>query len=148
MCHRELHQRPAGRTVVDRFGQIDEPVTQIVVQDIEVLRIGQITESNDQNEAVPVTVAVLLADPDQAQKITLAETKGTIRLVLRNPLDRDTVDLPGIRADELIRGRRVVRSSGGTVVRRPTTRTVEIIRTGRAKETETVSNDTARGGGQ
>lgn len=129
---------------LDQGAQIDEPITQIVVQDIEVLRLGQFQQTNDQNEAVMVTVATLLANPEEAQKLTLAETKGQIRLVLRNPMDRDTVDIPGIRAEELVTGRRIVRS-GGTRVIRPTTRSIEIIR-GTNSQTETVSN--SGGGGQ
>jgi len=140
-------QRVDVLVTFDQSAQFTEPVTQIVLQDIEILRMGQITETNDQNEAVIVTVATLAVTPEEAEKLTLMETKGTIRLSLRNPLDRDTVETQGIRAQELINGRRVVRTTGGgTRIVRPTAVSVEII-SGTAKTTTEVQNSGSGGGG-
>lgn len=136
--------------VLDQGAQIDEPTTQTVVQDVTVHSVGQINDTNDENEAVLVTVVNLVVDPDQAQKITLAETKGTIRLALRNPLDRDTIDLQDLRARELLTGRQRSIVSTGPVRRAapvPTSRSVEIIR-GTEKETQEVENRSGGGGGR
>lgn len=130
---------------LDQGAQVDQPVTRIVLQDIPVLRIGQIQDVNDQNEAVMVTVATLLVTPEEAERLTLAETKGQIRLSLRNPLDRDTVETNGVYTRELLAGRRVAPS--GPVSRaappRPAGVSVEII-SGTQKTTET----TEGGGGR
>ncbi|MCG8469896.1 MAG: Flp pilus assembly protein CpaB [Gemmatimonadetes bacterium] len=131
---------------LDQGAQIDDPTTDIIVQDVEIARIGQTQEMNDQNESIMVTNATLFVDPDGAQRVTLAETKGQIRLVLRNPLDRDTVDIASIRARELITGRRVVRAPGPRrpVRAAPTNNTVEIIR---GTETTEESTTNGRSGG-
>jgi len=122
---------------LDQGAQFDQPVTRTVLQDIPVLRIGQITEMNDQNEAVMVTVATLMVTPEEAERLTLAETKGQIRLSLRNPLDRDTVQTNGVYARELLAGRRVASSApvSRAAPPRPSGVSVEII-SGTEKRTE------------
>jgi len=131
-------QRVDVIVTLDQGAQIDQPVTRIVLQDIHVLRIGQLQEVNDQNEAQMVTVVTLIVTPEEAERLTLAETKGQIRLSLRNPLDRDTVQTNGIQARELVAGRRVV--SSGPVSRaappRPSGVSIEVIR-GTESETKT-----------
>lgn len=131
---------------LDQGAQVDQPITRTVLQDIPVLRIGQITEMNDQNEAVPVTVATLMVTPEEAERLTLAETKGQIRLALRNPLDRDTVQTNGVYARELIAGRRVTpsRPVSRAAPPRPAGVSVEII-SGSERKTETVEGG---GGGR
>lgn len=132
---------------LDQGAQIDDPTTDYIAQDVVIARIGQTVVGNDdQNEPIMVTNMTLYADPEQAQMITLAETKGQIRFALRNPLDRDTLDIPAIRTQELLSGRRVVRASTGP--RRPTpaptSSAVEVIR---GTETTTEETGTARRSG-
>lgn len=137
-------QRVDVLVTLDQGAQIDQPVTKIVLQDIPVLRIGQLQEVNDQNEAQMVTVVTLVVTPEQAEVLTLAETKGQIRLSLRNPLDRDTVQTNGVEARELIGGRRVASSGPVTraAPRRPSGVSVEII-----SGTERKTESTEGGGG-
>lgn len=139
-------QRVDVIVTLDQGAQLNEPTSQMILQDLLVARIGQQTEMNDQNEAQMVTVVTLIVSPDEAQSLTLAEDRGTIRLVLRNPLDRDTVSLQGIRARELITGRRVV-SSGGSAraPARPVSRSVEIIQ-GTQSEKQDVNGGSGGGG--
>jgi len=130
---------------LDQNAQIDDPTTDFVVQDVVIARIGQATVTNDQNESVMVTNVTLIANPDETQIITLAETKGQIRLVLRGPLDRDTLSTQGLRARDLISGRRVVRSAGPRrPAPAPTNRAIEVIR---GTESTTEDVDTGRSGG-
>ena len=124
---------------LDQGAQVQDPITQIVLQDVEVLRIGQIQEVDDRNQAQLVNVATLHVDPEQAERLTLAETKGQIRLALRNPLDRDTVETRGVRPRELVGGRRVATSTGA-VVRQPTGVSVQII-SGTTSRTESTSGN-------
>ncbi|MDX1394074.1 MAG: Flp pilus assembly protein CpaB [Gemmatimonadota bacterium] len=130
-------QRVDVLVTFDQGANMTEPITQIVLQDVEVLRIGQLVEVDDKNQATQVTVVTLHVDPEQSERLTLAEEKGFIRLVIRNPLDRDTVDTEGIRPRELIGGRRATTNTGA-VVRRPAGVSVQII-SGTEKSTETVS---------
>jgi pilus assembly protein CpaB len=109
-----------------------------VLQDVEVLGIGQMTAVNNENQAVQVPVVTLIVNPDDAERLTMAETKGQIRLALRNSLDRDTVETQGVRRGELITGRRATPTGPRRVVpRRPTSVSVEVFR-GTQETTEEV----------
>lgn len=138
-------QRVDVTVTLDQAVQLEEPVTQIVLQDVTVLRIGHHTETNDRNEAVNVTVVTLAVTPEEVEILTLSDTKGEIRLALRNPLDRDTISTPGVRARELVFGRRPVSTPGPTRLapRRPSSVSVEII-SGTEKRTESAES----GGGR
>ncbi len=138
-------QRVDVLVTLDQGAQIDEPTLETVLQDITVLRIGQIQETNDRNEAVVVPVVTLAVTPDESQRLVLADTKGTIRLVLRNPLDRDTVDLQGVRARELVSGRRVVSTGGVRRAPVPVNRSIEVFR-GVEKKTEDTTGRSGSGG--
>jgi pilus assembly protein CpaB len=132
-------QRVDVLVTLDQGAAISEPITQTVLQDVEVLRIGQVVETDDKNQSQIVNVVTLHVDPEESERLTLAETKGQIRLGLRNPLDRDTVDTQGVRPRELVGGRRVSTSTGA-VVRRPAGVSVQII-SGTSSTTQTVSGN-------
>ncbi len=66
--------------------------TQIVLQDVEVLTTGQNFEPDPQGKAQSTNVVTLLLTPQDAQKVVLAASQGTIQLVLRNGADRGRVD--------------------------------------------------------
>jgi pilus assembly protein CpaB len=59
------------------------PGTQIVLQDVEVLTVGQNIEPEPGGKAEKVDVVTLLLKPQDAQKLVLATTQGTIHFVLR-----------------------------------------------------------------
>lgn len=71
-----------------------EPLSKIVLQDVTVLATGQITE---QKEGKPVVVPTVTLDliPDDAEKLVLASSKGTLQLLLRNIVDTETVEAKG-----------------------------------------------------
>jgi pilus assembly protein CpaB len=130
-------QRVDVIVTLDQGAQMQDPITQIVLQDVEVLRIGAMVEVDDKNEPYAVTVVTLHVDPEESERLTLAETKGQIRLALRNPLDRDTVDTQGVMPRELVGGRRAATNTGA-VVRRPAGVSIEII-SGTTKSSTTES---------
>jgi pilus assembly protein CpaB len=66
--------------------------TQIVLQDVEVLTTGQNFEPDPQGKAQSTNVVTLLLTPQDAQKVVLAASQGTIQLVLRNGADRGRVN--------------------------------------------------------
>lgn len=62
-------------------------VTQIVLQDVEVLTAGQKLEPDPQGKPETVTVVTLLLAPQDAARLALATQLGTIQFVLRNGAD-------------------------------------------------------------
>ena len=64
-----------------------ELVTQIVLQDVEVLTAGQRLEPDPQGKPEPVTVVTLLLSPQDSARLALATQLGTIQFVLRNGAD-------------------------------------------------------------
>lgn len=78
------------------------PRTRILLQNIRVASAGQITERDAQGEARLVSVVTLLVEPAQGEKLALASSKGIIRLALRNSLDMELVETPGILANRLV----------------------------------------------
>lgn len=87
---------------LDNSAQFTEPRTQLVLQNIEVIAAGQTTERDFRGEPQSVPVVTLLVDPEESEKLALATAKGRIQLALRNPLDLDLAETPGIRAQTLL----------------------------------------------
>lgn len=87
---------------LDNGAQLDEPHTQLVLQNIEILAAGQTTERDYRGDPTSVPVVTLLVDPVESEKLALATTKGRILLALRNPLDLDVAETPGIGANKLL----------------------------------------------
>jgi len=75
-----------------RTGSMAEALTVTILEDIEVLAMGRITQAGQTPDprAPRITVVTLLVTPEQAQKLELAKNQGKISLALRNPLDRST----------------------------------------------------------
>jgi pilus assembly protein CpaB len=78
-----------------RPGSMAEAMTSTILEDVTVLSIGRLTESQ-QNNAVDTRsssttrAATLIVTPEEAAKLELAKNEGKISLALRNPLDRST----------------------------------------------------------
>ena len=68
------------------------PATQIVLQDVEVLTTGQNFEPDPQAKAQSANVVTLLLSPQDAQKVVLAASQGSVQFVLRNGADRGHVN--------------------------------------------------------
>jgi pilus assembly protein CpaB len=64
-----------------------EMVTQIVLQDVEVLTAGQKLQPDPQGKPESVAVVTVLLTPQDAAKLALATQLGTIQFVLRNGAD-------------------------------------------------------------
>ena len=76
-------------------------ITQTVLQDVEVLTSGQTIQPDPQGKPQTVSVVTLLLSPEDAQKILLVTTQGSIQLVLRSGVDQKKLDLHPSRADQL-----------------------------------------------
>lgn len=71
-----LHTTSIGR-------KDEQPVTRTLIEGLSVLGVDQ-RSSENQEEPVVVKVVTLLADPDQAKALTLAQQVGHLTLSLRN----------------------------------------------------------------
>lgn len=85
-----------------RNGQ-DKQISKIVLEHILVLAVAQ--EANrDETKPKVVNAVTLELTPDQAEKLDLARSVGTLSLVLRNQIDRNEVDTRGIMKRQLLTG--------------------------------------------
>ncbi|MFH1680598.1 MAG: Flp pilus assembly protein CpaB [Candidatus Eisenbacteria bacterium] len=88
---------------ISKGGMSSDPVTQIVLQDVEVIAAGTRTETEG-NKAIDVQQITLLTTPPDAEKLALAQHQGKILLALRNPADRDTLTTYAVKMEDIIRG--------------------------------------------
>ncbi len=80
-----------------------------LLQNIEVLSAGTDIQKDTEGKAKPVQVVNLLVSPEQAELLSLASNTVSsnqthIQLVLRNPLDTQTVQMPGTAMNRLFSG--------------------------------------------
>ncbi len=72
-----------------------EPITFTVLQDAEVLAVGQKSQPDPDGKPVAATVVTLLLTPQDAERAVLASTQGAFHFVLRGGSDKVHVaDLP------------------------------------------------------
>jgi pilus assembly protein CpaB len=120
-----------------------EPVTQVVLQNVPVLGNDKSIERDSEGEAVEIAVVTLLVTPQDAERLAMADNDGQLQLALRNNLDTDSVQTRGVRTSGLITGapRPVVRAAAPRAAP-PAPRTIEVIQ-GNKRSQSTVG----RGGG-
>jgi pilus assembly protein CpaB len=87
--------------VTFRAGSMPLPATQIVLQDVEVLTIGQKLQPDPQGKPETVNVVTLLLTPEDAQKMVLASSQGSIQFVLRNGGDHTRVPATAVQIAQL-----------------------------------------------
>ncbi len=81
-----------------------ETVTRTILRDITVSTVGQTVQPDENQQATIVRSVTLLVKPLQAQRLSLASTRGTIRLSLRSGQSKDPVTaLPAITFAQLLR---------------------------------------------
>jgi pilus assembly protein CpaB len=81
-------------------GASDQQTT-TVLENVAVIATGQKLERNTAGEPQLAPVITLLVSPDDAQKLTLAQTQGKIQLALRNPLDTKQQELASVSTNAL-----------------------------------------------
>ena len=121
-----------------------EAVTQVVLQNVEVLGNDRSIQRDAQGEPVAISVITLLVTPEQSEQLAMASADGRLQLALRGQIDLDSTETRGVRASELIRRPvQMVRTSTGVVrPAQPSRVTVEVYR-GPQRSESTVE----RGGG-
>jgi pilus assembly protein CpaB len=90
-------------TQLDGEGRGDKQISKIVLEHILVLAVAQ--EANrDETKPRVVNAVTLELTPEQAEKLDLARSVGTLSLVLRNQVDKDGVETRGIMKPQLLAG--------------------------------------------
>lgn len=80
-----------------------ESISKIILENVPVLATGQIT---DQKEGKPVVVPTVTLDlvPQDAEKLVLSASKGSLQLLLRNISDSSQVDSKGATIAKVLFG--------------------------------------------
>jgi pilus assembly protein CpaB len=118
-----------------------QPITKIILQNIQVLTAGKIVQRDENGEPQDVPVVTLLVSPDDAEKLAHATNEGRIQLALRNTLDLDPTSTSGARVATLLSGASA--SSGSSVGGRPAR---SVTRTVQSPTDESVAVEMYRGG--
>jgi pilus assembly protein CpaB len=78
------------------------PVTQTILQDVEVLTAGEQIEPDPQGKPQTVNVVTLLLNGEDSEKLLLASTQGTIQFVLRNSADETKAPVAPTSLNQLV----------------------------------------------
>ena len=90
-------------TQIEGSGRGDKQISKIVLEHILVLAVAQ--EANrDETKPRVVNAVTLEVTPEQAEKLDLARSVGTLSLVLRNQIDKEGVETRGIMKPQLLAG--------------------------------------------
>jgi pilus assembly protein CpaB len=116
--------------LVNAKDESDKPILKIV-ECILVLAVGQ-DLGRDETKPKSVTAVTLEVTTDEAEKLDLARSIGTLSLVLRNQIDKSAGTTDGVRTKELLSLGLSTVAGKAPVYRRqpapPPGETVEIIR--------------------
>jgi len=82
----------------------ESPLTQIILQDVEVLTAGPRIQPDPQGKPETVNVITLLLSPEDSQKLLLASSQATIQFVLRSGADQARPETRPVTLDELVSG--------------------------------------------
>ncbi len=83
--------------------QTDGGMSRVVVSNIQVLAAGTKIDQEQARDGrpLPATVVTVLVTPEDAERISLAASVGRVTLTLRNPLDIEPTQTPGVRVASL-----------------------------------------------
>ncbi len=79
-------------------------VTVTPLQNMVVLSAGTVLQPDNKGQAIQTATVTLLATPEQAEMLTLANSEGRIQLVLRNGSDQNVEKIRGSEVAELYGG--------------------------------------------
>ena len=95
------------------------PITQTVLQNVEVLTAGQTIEPDPQGKPQTVNVVTLLLSPEDSQKLLLTSSQASIQFVLRGGVDQAKNQINPTRMDQLLPGAKPVAVPVTTARKRP-----------------------------
>ena len=108
-----------------------ETQSKVIMENLTVLAADQVITENSEGQPIVSSVVTVLVTPQQAEKITLADTQGTLRLALRNTLDLESYETDGERESRLFRtagSTPAPRARVGTTSRAPSESIIEMYR--------------------
>ena len=111
--------------VTFRKGQ-DNPVSKIVLERILVLAVAQDHAVKDETKPKVVSAVTLEVTPEQAEKLDLARSLGTLSMVLRNQADQAIAKTQGVTMNDVIAA--ATHQSKTTEPHRSTPPRIEVIR--------------------
>ena len=81
-----------------------EPMSKVILQNVKVLAVGKELEvaTQNRNQANPATVATLLVNPEESEKLALSASEGRLMLTLRSWTDNQAVITGGMNASTLL----------------------------------------------
>lgn len=126
------------RTRVDVILIMEQPGSsetrsKVILENLTVLAANQVITENEEGQPIVSSVVTVLVTPEQAEKITLADTQGTLRLALRNTLDLEPHETEGERESRLFNTAGTTpapRARVGTTSRTPSESIIEMYRGG------------------
>jgi pilus assembly protein CpaB len=84
-------------------GQPQDATSKVILSNVQVLTAGtRLEQDTEKGKPMQVTVVTLLVYPEQSERLALASTEGKIQLALRNPLDTEAPETPGMRQAVLL----------------------------------------------
>jgi pilus assembly protein CpaB len=86
--------------LITRTGAADNQITDVLMQSVRVLAIGQNSKGED-GKPISAKNATLLVDQVGAQKLALAQQVGSLSLVLRKPGEQDNPVVETVSLDDL-----------------------------------------------
>jgi len=89
--------------MVNTIDERENEISKIVLENILVLAVAQ-EAGRDETKPKVVNAVTLEVAPDEAERIDLARSVGTLSLVLRNQIDKTQTQTDGIRKRELLGG--------------------------------------------
>lgn len=114
--------------------RVAEKVSKVILENLKVLAANQVISEDDEGEPIVSSVVTVLVTPTQAEKLTLADTQGTLRMALRNTLDLESYETEGERESRLFRSAGTAapapRPRIGTTTRTPSESIIEMYRGG------------------
>jgi pilus assembly protein CpaB len=113
-------------TQLDGEGRGDKQISKIVLEHILVLAVAQEAD-RDETKPKVVNAVTLELTPEQAEKLDLARSVGTLSLVLRNQVDSNGVATAGIMKRQLLAGD-LLMQAGPAQVAPPAKRTKALYR--------------------
>ncbi|MFZ5642257.1 MAG: Flp pilus assembly protein CpaB [Bacillota bacterium] len=91
---------------VDVLGTVNvgnQTITSTIVQNIKVLAVNKTTSTSTDNKPAQSATLTLSLNPGEAQQLTLAAEKGSIRVTLRTPTDKEWINVPSSNLNHLVR---------------------------------------------
>lgn len=85
-------------------GRTAENISKIILQDVPILATGQIATEPKEGKPMVVPTVTLDLTPEDAEKLILASSKGSLQLLLRNVIDKAPADTKGATIIKVLGG--------------------------------------------